>query len=209
MTEKRDFFFSYNSADKAWAEWIAWHLEAVGYETMIPAWDFQPGSNFVLDMHRASSNCERTIAVLSPDYLNALYTQPEWAAAFGQDPTGSRGTLLPVRVRECELEVILTTIVYIDLVGITEPDAIKKLISGAKRERIKPKNAPRFPGQDRPKFPTSATPLVSHTQIDLELVITYSSKDVDQAKMVRGELEKYGKRCGEIKSASELARNSA
>ena len=76
MTEKRDFFISYNSADKAWAEWIAWHLEAVGYETMIQAWDFQPGSNFVLDMHRASSNCERTIAVLSPDYLNALYTQP-------------------------------------------------------------------------------------------------------------------------------------
>ena len=26
MTEKRDFFISYNSADKAWAEWIAWHL---------------------------------------------------------------------------------------------------------------------------------------------------------------------------------------
>jgi len=196
MKEKRDFFISYNSADSAWAEWIAWQLEAAGYETVIQAWDFQPGSNFVLDMQRASSECERTIAVLSPDYLNALYPQPEWAAAFGQDPTGSRGTLLPIRVRECELEGMLATIVYIDLVGIPEPKAIDRLKSGARRdsrwERTKPKKAPGFPGQDRPKFPTSAMPLASHTPIDLELVVTYSSKDVDQARTVRDELEKYG-----------------
>jgi hypothetical protein len=96
-----DFFISYNRADLPWAEWIAWQLEVAGYTTMLQAWDFRPGSNFVFKMQRAAAEAERTIAVLSPDYVQARFTQPEWAAAFAQDPTGEKGTLLPVHVREC------------------------------------------------------------------------------------------------------------
>src|SRR5713101_4089153 len=88
----KDFFVSYNRADRAWAEWIAWQLEEAGYTTIVQAWDFRPGSNFVLDMQHAAVEGARTIAVLSPDYLAALFTQPEWAAAFAQDPTGEKGT---------------------------------------------------------------------------------------------------------------------
>jgi len=77
-----DFFISYNKADISWAEWITWQLKEAGYTTLLQAWDFRPGSNFVLEMNRAASEIKRTIAVLSPDYLNALYTHPEWAAAF-------------------------------------------------------------------------------------------------------------------------------
>ena len=59
----KDFFISYNGADRQWAEWIAWQLEAAGYTTVIQAWDFRPGSNFVLEMQKASEQVERTIAV--------------------------------------------------------------------------------------------------------------------------------------------------
>jgi hypothetical protein len=101
---KQDFFISYNSADQAWAEWIAWQLEAAGYSVIIQAWDFRPGSNFVLEMQKAVVESARTIAVLSDDYLKAFFTQPEWAAAFVQDPKSSQGKLLPIRVQECRLE---------------------------------------------------------------------------------------------------------
>ena len=84
----KDFFISYNSADKNRAEWIAWQLEEASYTTIIQAWDFGPGENFVLAMQRAATEAKRTIAVLSPDYLTAQFTAPEWAAAFVQDPTG-------------------------------------------------------------------------------------------------------------------------
>src|SRR5947199_6744104 len=97
----KDFFISYNSADKAWAEWIAWQLEEAGYTTFLQAWDFRPGSNFILEMQKATAETPRTIMVLSSNYLNALYTQSEWAAAFQRDPTGERHILLPVRVQEC------------------------------------------------------------------------------------------------------------
>ncbi len=30
----KDFFISFNHKDKAWAEWIAWQLVDVGYETV-------------------------------------------------------------------------------------------------------------------------------------------------------------------------------
>ena len=113
----KDFFISYNKADRAWAEWIAWTLEDAGYRTMLQAWDFRPGSNFVLDMQNATSEAERTIAVLSPDYLAARFPQPEWAAAFAPDPTGEKGKLVPVRVRDCDPAGLLPQINYIDLVG--------------------------------------------------------------------------------------------
>jgi TIR domain len=44
----RDFFISYTSADLPWAEWIAWELEAAGYTTLIQAWDFRPGTVYLL-----------------------------------------------------------------------------------------------------------------------------------------------------------------
>jgi hypothetical protein len=102
-----DFFISYTRADRAWAEWIAWQLEEAGYTTVLDVWDFRPGNNFVLVMQQAVAQATCTLAVLSPDYLTALYTQPEWAAALAQDPTGTKSTLVPVRVCACELPGML------------------------------------------------------------------------------------------------------
>jgi hypothetical protein len=142
----KDFFISYNKADKDWAEWIAWHLEENGYETVVQAWDFIPGCNFVLEMDKASRETERTIAVLSPNYVDALYTQSEWAAAFKKDPTSEKGALLPVRVRKCKPNGLLGQIVYIDLFELDEEAARENLLAWVKHERAKSPKAPAFPG---------------------------------------------------------------
>jgi hypothetical protein len=52
MAQAVDFFVSYTSADRAWAEWIAWQLEAEGYTVVVQSWDFCPGSDFVQQMHQ-------------------------------------------------------------------------------------------------------------------------------------------------------------
>ena len=49
-----DFFISYHNADAGWASWIAWQLEQAGFTTILQAWDFRPGSNFVLEMQNAA-----------------------------------------------------------------------------------------------------------------------------------------------------------
>ena len=98
---KKDFFVSFNSADRTWADWIAWTLEEAGYQVVYQPWDFRPGGNFVLEMQRAASETRKTVIVLSDNYLKAGYTQPEWAAAFVQDPRGEDRKLIPLRVAPC------------------------------------------------------------------------------------------------------------
>jgi len=141
----KDFFISYNSADKERAGWIAWQLEAAGYTTVIQAWDFGPGQNFVLAMQQAAAEAKRTIAVLSPNYLASKFTAPEWAAAFVQDPTGEKRLLIPIRVKPVDLTGLLTPIVYIDLVGSSdEGEATKRLLEGVSLSRKKPLTKPDF-----------------------------------------------------------------
>jgi tetratricopeptide (TPR) repeat protein len=168
--DRKDFFISYTQGDRLWAEWIAWELEAAGYSTVLQAWDFRPGRNFVLEMDRAAKEASRTIAVLSPDYLSALFTQPEWAAAFAQDPSGEKGLLVPVLVRKVDIEGLLGQIIYIDLVDLNEEAARKALIAGVGPGRGKPSTAPGFPGakpkKEPPRFPGALPPIwnVPHRQ---------------------------------------------
>jgi hypothetical protein len=142
-----DYFISYTAADARWAEWIAWVLEGKKEcTTLLQAWDFVPGSNFVLEMQRAASSTSRTIAVLSPDYLRSAYAKPEWAAAFAQDPEGMKRKLVPVMVRDCTPDGLLKAIVHINLVNLTEEEAENALFTGLLGTRQKPGTAPAFPG---------------------------------------------------------------
>jgi tetratricopeptide (TPR) repeat protein len=159
----KDFFISYTGADREWAEWIAWQLESIGYTTVLQAWDFHAGGNFILEMHRAAKETDRTIAVLSSRYLEALYTQPEWAAALVQDPTGSKGLLIPVRIEDVKPDGLLASIIYVDLVGLSETIAKERLLKEIRQtssnDSVRPKSEPSFPGsavhsmKNEPRFP--------------------------------------------------------
>lgn len=161
--ERRDFFISYTSADQTWAEWIAWQLEAAGYTTLIQAWDFRPGADWAIKMQDGTTEWSRILAVLSPHFFESKFTSAEWTSAFAKDPTGELGLLIPVRVAECEPPGLLRARIYVDLVGLGEDAARKKLLDGVKQERAKPTEGPLFPGSVKPKpaFPP-AVPSVIH-----------------------------------------------
>lgn len=155
----KDFFISYTSADRSWAEWIAWELEAAGYSTIIQAWDFRPGENFVLEMQAAASDADRTVLVLSESYFQSSFTPSEWAAAFAQDPTGAERRLVPVCIGKCEPKGVLRALIFVDLIGLDEATARAKLLEGIQDGRGKPTAAPAFPGAaPRPAFPGPAAP---------------------------------------------------
>ncbi|MDI3563457.1 toll/interleukin-1 receptor domain-containing protein [Bradyrhizobium sp. Arg816] len=177
-----DFFVSYTSADRAWAEWIAFVLEEAGFSTVIQAWDFRPGSNFVLEMQKASE-ADRTIMVLSPDYLKSQFTSPEWAAAFAQDSQGIDRKLLPIVVRKCNVPGLLRSVVHIDLSALDEDSARQQLLDGTNAKRAKPSKRPKFPGAEAPAlrkpFPGSASEVHRSTYIpDLKK----QSTDVDRRR---------------------------
>ncbi|MDX1998257.1 MAG: TIR domain-containing protein [Thermoanaerobaculia bacterium] len=162
----KDFFVSFNSKDRAWADWIAWTLEEAGFSVVYQPWDFRPGANFVLEMQKAASEARKTVMVLSDNYLRADYTQPEWAAAFVDDPRGEKRKLIPLRVAPCSPTGMLKTLIWEDLVGLT-PDAAKEAVLAAVRAgRAKPPGPPMFPGvagiagrRSRPGPPYPVAPL--------------------------------------------------
>ena len=93
-----DFFISYAQPDLAWAEWIAWELEAVGHQVVLQSWDFRAGSDFVARMQDTLATSARVLAVLSPAYVESGFAMAEWRASFALDPEGRSQRLLPVRV---------------------------------------------------------------------------------------------------------------
>ena len=165
----KDFFISYKGENQDWAEWIAWQLEEEGYTTILQAWDFHAGGNFVLLMQKAFEKAERTISLLSTSYLAGIYTNAEWAAAFTMDPTGEKGALIPIRIEKCELKGLHNPIIYIDLFGLNKLTAKNTLLQQIKRtvrkERLKPEQEPDYPSSTErsvnrePRYP-DAIPLV-------------------------------------------------
>ena len=153
VDDGKDFFISYATADERWAEWIAWQLEDAGFTTALQAWDFRPGGNFVAQMDASVRQSERTIAVLSGSYLSSGFGGAEWAAAFARNPFGQQGALLPVRVEDIAVDGLLGQIVHIDLVGLDELEARKRLLAGIERKRAKPARPPGFPSPPEPAFP--------------------------------------------------------
>jgi tetratricopeptide (TPR) repeat protein len=148
----RDFFVSYTGVNRPWAEWIAVELERAGYSTVLQAWDFRPGSDFVHKMQEATTSAKRTVAVLSPAYFGSDFSEAEWRSAFVKDPTGELGLLVPVRVQPCQPPGLLASRVYVDLVGVDEVAARKRLLAAVDPGQPRPTSAA-FPGEAAGAFP--------------------------------------------------------
>ena len=108
-----------------------------------------PGSDFVQQMHQTVQKAKRTIAVHSPAYLDSAVGGAEWPTGFAKDPTGERGLLVPDRVEEVQPPDLLTTRIYVDLVGKNTADARAALLAAARDARGKPVEEPEFPGYQR------------------------------------------------------------
>jgi hypothetical protein len=123
-----DFFVSYTADDQAWAEWIAWQLEAADYRVLFQKWDFVPGSHWATRMEEGIAGAERTLAILSGAYLNSVYGRAEWQAAYRADPQGLRRKLIPVRVEDCDCPGLLGEVVSFDLFGCSAETAQRRLL---------------------------------------------------------------------------------
>ena len=143
--KKIDFFISYTHTDLAWAEWIDSKLRQAGYSTIVQFANSGAGRNFINEMHTALKSTRRVLGILSPRYLESPFATVEWMAALRDDPLGENQRLIFVKVEECTLSGLLPSIVYIDLVGLTEEQAAEKLLREIKSGVAVRNSAPRFP----------------------------------------------------------------
>ncbi|WP_250279739.1 TIR domain-containing protein [Frankia sp. Cppng1_Ct_nod] len=156
-----DFFVSYTQADLAWAEWIAWQLEAAGDRVLLQAWDMVAGSHWSAVMQDGVQHADRTIAVLSNAYLRSVYGAAEWEAAWLDDPRGTDRKLIPIRVEDCPRPGLLGAVVSFDLFNLAADAAravLLKKLEETLKGRAKPVDEPPFPNAQAPVAPRSSLP---------------------------------------------------
>ncbi|WP_341477285.1 toll/interleukin-1 receptor domain-containing protein [Frankia canadensis] len=151
---------------REWAEWVAWQLEDAGYRVLIQAWDFVPGSDWMLGMQQGVSHPRRMIALLSDSYLRSVYGRQEWRAVLAADADGFSRKLLPVRIEDCERPGMLRTVVDFDIYDLAPEatrDHLLRQVGHSLSGRVKLTTAPEFPVRHRstppiaePAFPPPA-----------------------------------------------------
>lgn len=140
-------FVSYAVSDRRWAEWLAWRLQAGGFEPLLEGWHAVPGVNRLRWLNESLVRADQLVLVLSESYLAEIGASLPWQTIV--NPTDHRVRLVPVRVDACSPPGLLANLVTIDLVGLDEEDAATTLLSGLGatiQGSAAPTAAPPFPG---------------------------------------------------------------
>ncbi|MCM3921057.1 toll/interleukin-1 receptor domain-containing protein [Frankia sp. AiPs1] len=162
----RDFFVSYTQVDRAWAEWVAWELEAAGFTVTVQAWDMLAGDHWLAKVDDAVRGSAHTLAVVSADYLDSDWARAELLAALRGDPLSRGRTLLPVRIADVRDRGLLGSMADIDLFEVDEQVAREQLVTAARAvrtgDRGKPEQQPAFPVRETggARFPGGGPPQV-------------------------------------------------
>jgi hypothetical protein len=147
--ERVDFFVSYAGVDRPWAEWVAWQLKEAGHTFELDVWDWAAGQNFITNISDALDRCDRVVALWSVEYFNPhRYTTQEWAGAMVKAPGADAGRLVPLRIEKVpdeQVPGILKPLLYRDLFGLRERDAVRVLLD-AVHGPARPGQPPAFPG---------------------------------------------------------------
>jgi len=153
----RDFFISYSSADRAWAEWVYWHLQEAGYTVELDVYDWAPGDNLVARMNDALTRSRRVIALWSAAYFNARWASEEFQSVIAMEKAMGRTILLPVRISPCDLPAFAAPRIYADLVGLARREALQCLLAAAQGRQLGGrKHRLPFAGRRSPKLESRA-----------------------------------------------------
>jgi TIR domain len=151
---RTDFFISHAGRDTAWAEWLAWQLQQLGYTVELDVWDWAPGEDFVARMSTALERADRLLAVCTGAYFASAFSGAELRAAFGGS-AADEGRIVPVLVEPVTLPALYLPLIPVDLTGLDEAAAAAQL--RARLVRSRPSEPPAFPrrapaGSGRPGF---------------------------------------------------------
>lgn len=97
-------FISYSSKDRKWVkEWLLPRLEKAGVETYIDYRDFKVGVPSVVNIEEGLSNCDKTLLILTPNWVASEWTAFEGILLQTDDLIGKRETIMPLMLEKCEL----------------------------------------------------------------------------------------------------------
>jgi TIR domain/SEFIR domain len=119
-TYEYDLFISYSTVDKGWVrgELLA-RLQNAGLKVWIDVNDVELGKPAIQDLEDALVKSQKTLLVLTPDYLNSKWTTYERYILQSVDPVNNRGRLIPILKEPCTLP---TSIGFLNYANFTDPE---------------------------------------------------------------------------------------
>jgi hypothetical protein len=135
-------FVSYAGVDVGWGEWVGWQLGEAGYAVELDRWDWGAGENFVAKMNAALGAADVVVALFSEAYFEpARFTGGEWTSVAAR-----RERLVPLRIAEVAPPPILGPLIWRDLFGKPEDQALAVLLQAVAGPSGRPAAKPAFPG---------------------------------------------------------------
>ena len=144
MTEgkKHDIFLSYNHGDEKWVKKFASAIESEQFENrnlkvFLDDWDIVPGHNMIKSMEEGLQTSRYVGVVISKNSVDAEWPNMEWSIAISSDPSGRKGTVIPIWLGECEIQPSLKmrNVLYCHN-NISYKKSYSKLISVLKNEKL-------------------------------------------------------------------------
>ena len=118
-----DYFISYTSSDRDWAQWIGKELEALAHTPHIHEWEIKGGDDIYAWMEARHDAADHVLCVVSDEYLKAPYSTLERNAALWQAAKNRTSFVLFVVVKPCRLPTLIDHIRRCELFGVPEEAA--------------------------------------------------------------------------------------
>lgn len=111
----KKIFISYSHSNKEWVvQWLLPHLEGAGISVHIDFRDFQIGLPILVNVEKAIEDCQKTLLVLTPDWLESEWANFEAFMIQTKDPIGLKGRIIPIMLEECSLPARLSIFTWAD-----------------------------------------------------------------------------------------------
>lgn len=140
-----EFFLSYTSSNRDWAEWIGQCLQDLGHKPRLHDWEIAAGGDILLWMQERLQAADHVLCVVSAAYQRASFASWEMRSAAWASHSGRPNLMLPVLIEPCELIAMFATAKRCHLFGLTVDEARARL-KAYLTEPSPPANRVAFPG---------------------------------------------------------------
>ncbi len=143
LTETFDVFISYSHHDVDWVkDWLLPRFELAGLKVCIDFRDFDIGIPSLTNMENAVERSQKTLLVMTPNWVKSEWTNFESLLIQTEDPSGVRQRTLPLMLEKCELPKRLGIFTHADFTEKTQWDhQLARVISAISGKPTAPTSA--------------------------------------------------------------------
>lgn len=107
-------FLSHSSLDKKFVTSLAIDLKNYGFDVWLDTWEILAGESIPKKIGEGIENCQFVILVLSPESVESKWVEQEWQTKYLEEIESNKIKLIPIKIKECKIPILLKTKKYID-----------------------------------------------------------------------------------------------